>query len=143
LQVADASGERHRFANVILRTGVSREFPMMVTDTWLRLQAGIQLRANQYRLDRTDAAGTVSRFHDSWMEWTHSAGMTIRTNDFELRYAWRLQSGTGRPGVQNNFTGGTCSGICFLPGASPSNGAVVLVPVRITTQQFSISVPMP
>jgi len=143
LQVADASGERHRFANVILRTGVSREFPMMAADSWLRLQGGIQLRANQYRLDRTDGAGTLSRFHDSWMEWTHSAGMTIRTNDFELRYAWRLQSGTGRPGVQNNFTGGTCSGICFLPGASASNGAVVLVPVRITTQQFSISVPMP
>ena len=83
----------------------------------------------------------LPRFHESWNEWTHSAGATFRTNDLELRYVWRLQSGTGRPGTQNTF-GGTICVFCLSSGPPAASG-VVLVPVRITTQQFSISVPMP
>ena len=139
--VAQGASESYRFSNAIVRTGVSREFPLAVADSWLRLEGGIQVRVIQYHLDRTDVAQVLPRFHESWNEWTHSAGATFRTNDLELRYVWRLQSGTGRPGVQNNFTGGICIDFCILPGLPPSE--LILVPVRITTQQFSISVPMP
>ena len=142
LQADQGADESYRFSNVILRTGVSQEFPLAVADSWLRLQAGIQLRSIQYHLDQSDGGEPPQRFRESWMEWTHSAGATFRTNDLELRYVWRLQSGTGRPGMQNNFGGGFCIDFCTLPGLPP-RGEVILVPVRITTQQFSISVPMP
>jgi hypothetical protein len=134
--------DRFHFSNVVLRAGVSRDFELMSPESLLRLQAGVQLRAIQSRLDQIDGAQAFARSHNSWNEWAHSWGVSFRTTQFEMRYFWRLQSGTGRPGVENNFGfPGGC--IDCLQALTLSPGAVSLVPIHVTTQQFSIAVPLP
>jgi hypothetical protein len=134
--------DRFHFSNVVLRAGVSREFTLVSPENSLRFQAGVQVRAVQSRLDQVDSTLSIVRSHNSWNEWTHSWGASFRAGQFEMRYLWRLTSGTGRPGVQNSgFFPLSC-----LECAQPltlSPDAVFLVPVHVTTQQFSISVALP
>jgi len=82
------------FANVVLRTGFSYDAgPSTV-------QAGLELRSYDYRLEQRDNVAQTFRTQDeSWMEWTPSLGATFRVADVELRYVGRLTTGTGRPGV--------------------------------------------
>jgi hypothetical protein len=129
---------RFRFSNMVLRSGVAREFASASAGTSLRLQLGMQLRAIGYRLDHDDLTRGVTR--DSWTEWTHSWGATFHTRDLDFRYLWRLQSGTGRPGFDNGGDGPRPLDI-FSPFAPPTT-ALVLVPVRVTMHQLSISLPI-
>jgi hypothetical protein len=134
--------DHFRFSNVVLRAGVSREFTLVSPENSLRFQAGVQVRAIQSRLDQVDSTQSILRSRNSWNEWTHSWGASFRTGQFEMRYLWRLKSGTGRPGVENS---GFFPPIC-LECSQPSTlspNAVFLVPIHVTTQQFSISVPLP
>jgi hypothetical protein len=133
--------DKFHFSNVVLRAGVSRAFDLVSPDNSLRLQAGVQVRAIQSRLDQIDSTQSFVRSHNSWNEWTHSWGASFRTGQFEMRYLWRMKSGTGRPGVQNTFGRGGCFDICILPGAPTTTS--IIVPIRVTTQQFSISVALP
>jgi hypothetical protein len=134
--------DRFRFSNVVLRAGVSRDFTLMSPESMLRLQAGIQVRAIQSRLDQVDSTPSIVRSYNSWNEWTHSWGASFRTGQFEMRYLWRLKSGTGRPGSENAFGFPVCVA-CIQTLGPPPPSPVFLVPIHVTTQQFSISVALP
>ena len=131
-----------RFANAILRAGAGHDLRIS-SDQALRLQAGVALRSISYGLDQTDhVAGTQRHQDEHWVEWTRTWGLSFRFSDLEMRYAGRAVTGTGRPGI-------TQSGVVFAAAdaltsnflAAPS-GPLTLTDVRVTTHQFSISVPL-
>jgi hypothetical protein len=82
------------FTNVILRTGISYDVGSTT------VQTGVEVRSYDYQLDQRDhVAGTFRDQDESWMEWAPSVGAAFRVGDVELRYAGRLTTGTGQPGV--------------------------------------------
>jgi hypothetical protein len=111
------------------------------------MQLGIQLRSINYHLDQYSHILSAGRTQDeSWTEWTYSLGTSLRFPELELHYRWRATSGTGRPGLAG---GGCCvalegstlvtTGRNFL--VAPA-GELSLAPVRVTTHQFSVSLPL-
>ncbi|MDP2958150.1 MAG: hypothetical protein Q8N53_17110 [Longimicrobiales bacterium] len=82
------------FANVVLRTGFSYDAgPSTV-------QAGLEVRSYDYTLEQRDNVTVKFRDQDeTWMEWSPSVGAVFRVSDVELRYAGRLTTGTGQPGI--------------------------------------------
>lgn len=132
-----------RFANAILRAGAGHDLHIS-SDQAIRLQAGVALRSISYGLDQTDHVGETQRHQDEhWVEWTRTWGLSFRFSDLEMRYAGRSVTGTGRPGVTPNggvvFAAADALTSNFL--AAPS-GPLTLTDVRVTTHQFSISVPL-
>ncbi|HSG07001.1 MAG TPA: hypothetical protein VLA36_01500 [Longimicrobiales bacterium] len=82
------------FTNVILRTGVSYDVGSAT------VQGGVEVRSYDYQLDQRDHVAVTFRDQDeSWMEWSPSVGAAFRVGDVELRYAGRLTTGTGQPGI--------------------------------------------
>jgi hypothetical protein len=131
-----------RFANAIVRAGAGHDL-LLSSDQALRLQAGVALRSISYGLDQTDhVAGTLRHQDEHWIEWTRTWGLSFRFSDLEMRYAGRSVTGTGRPGIAQ-------SGVVFAAAdaftsnvlAAPA-GPLTLTDVRVTTHQFSISVPL-
>jgi hypothetical protein len=139
---------RFRFSNGLLRAGLSREFKLEMPQSSARVQLGAQLRSINYHLDQFDNVQAAGRAHDeSWTEWTYAWGTSLRFPDVEIHYRLRTTSGTGRPGVAGSGGGGCCiavdaaasGGRNFL--VAPS-GPLSLDPVRVTTHQLSVSVPL-
>ena len=136
--------ENHfRFSNAILRAGAGHDLRIS-SDQAIRLQAGVALRSISYGLDQTDHVAETSRHQDEhWVEWTRTWGLSFRFSDLEMRYAGRTVTGTGRPGVAQNggvvFAAADALTSNFL--AAPA-GPLTLTDVRVTTHQFSISVPL-
>ncbi len=124
------------FTNVVLRAGFSHEMGQA------SVQAGLELRSYDYALDQRDrVAGTFRDQDEAWIEWSPSAGATIRFGDVQLRYAGRLTTGTGRPGV------------AFTPEALADRAALadfIIAPeapltlqeATVLTHQLSIAVPI-
>jgi hypothetical protein len=82
------------FTNVVLRAGIEHRFGVA------GVQAGIEVRSYDYDLEqRNHLEGSFRTQNEAWMEWSPSAGLWYRFDDVELRYAGRLTTGTGRPGV--------------------------------------------
>jgi len=132
-----------KFSNVILRAGAGHDLRIS-SDQALRLQAGIAVRSISYGLDQTDHVAETRRHQDEhWVEWTRTWGLSFRFSDLEMRYAGRSVTGTGRPGVTPNggvvFAAADALTSNFL--AAPA-GPLTLTDVRVTTHQFSISVPL-
>jgi hypothetical protein len=139
----DVAENRFRFSNSILRAGVSRDFALAsASGSSLRLQLGMQLRSVRYWRDQYDVLDSP-RFdlQDSWKEWANTMGASLRLPEVEIHYRFRSTTGTGRPGSTVNNGGGffVVDGPGFFP--SPSNPST-LTGVRMTTQQFSVSVPV-
>jgi hypothetical protein len=139
---------RFRFMNGVLRAGLSHDFQLEMPETSLRLQGGIQLRSINYHLDQfSHVLGTGREQKESWNEWTYAWGTSLRLPEVELHYRLRSTNGTGRPGVAGNgfVRGGvvleatSAGGRNFL--VAPS-GALTLDPVRVTTHQISVSLPL-
>jgi hypothetical protein len=136
---------RFRFANALLRAGLSRDFKLEIPESSMRLQSGVQLRAISYHLDQYSHVMAAGRSQDeSWREWTYTWGTSLRFPEIEVHYRWRSTSGTGRPGVAGN--GFAAPGTVDLAGGrnflvAPS-GALTLDPVRVTTHQISVSLPL-
>jgi hypothetical protein len=132
-----------RFANAILRAGAGHDL-RLGSDQVLRLQAGVAVRSINYGLDQTDHLAETRRHQDEgWVEWTRTWGLSFRFSDLEMRYAGRSVTGTGRPGIAQ-------SGVVFAAAdafsgtnvlAAPA-GPLTLTDVKVTTHQFSISVPL-
>ncbi len=132
-----------RFANAILRAGAGHDL-RLGSDQTLRLQAGMALRSISYGLDQTDHVAETSRHQDEhWVEWTRTWGLSFRFSDLEMRYAGRMTSGTGRPGIAQS--GGVfpvvADALTSNVLAAPA-GPLTLTDVKVTTHQFSISVPL-
>lgn len=143
-----AAGEKmvendYRFANAIVRTGVSRDLELEEGKSSVRLQAGLQLRSVRYWLDQFDAVEGVGRGQeDEWLEWTRSWGAIFRFTEVAIHYRGRLTTGVGRPGV---FEGG----VIAVPDLAPGALSIAAVPlpmtlgdVSVVTHQFSISLPI-
>ncbi len=136
---------RFRFANALLRAGLSREFALDMPGSSATMQAGVQLRSISYHLDQfSHVLGTGREQSEGWTEWTYTLGTSVRLPEIDIHYRLRVTSGTGRPGVANN--GGfmsvdlaAASGRAFL--LAPS-GALTLDPVRVTTHQIAVSLPV-
>jgi len=140
---AKTTENQFRFSNAILRAGAGHDL-LLSSDQALRLQAGVELRSITYGLDQTDHIAETQRHqNEHWVEWTRTWGLSFRFSDLEMRYAGRSVTGTGRPGITQNggvfFAAGDALTSNFL--AAPS-GPLTLTDVRVTTHQFSISVPL-
>ena len=131
-----------RFANAIVRGGAGHDL-RLGSDQVLRLQAGVALRSISYGLDQTDHVAETRRHQDEhWVEWTRTWGLSFRFSDLEMRYAGRMVSGTGRPGVaQSGVVFAAADALTSNVLAAPA-GPLTLTDVKVTTHQFSISVPL-
>jgi hypothetical protein len=138
LQVGDRSIENDFvFTNVMLRSGISHQVGQAT------LQGGVEARSYAYTLDQVNHVEQSNREQDeAWMEWTPTLGVTLAFSDFELGYALRVTSGTGRPGTDTFAWGETAvtslsSRADFI--VAPS-GPLTLQSVTVTTHQLSVRV---
>jgi hypothetical protein len=137
-----AVDNRLRFSNALLRVGLSQDVDLDSKTTALRLQLGMQARSVYYSVDQRDlVGGSTRKGGDDWLEWTRSWGIVLRRPAFEIRYAGRLTSGTGRPGVAGpDPIPLQPSSSSFAPPPPPL--ATTINKVRVTMHQLSISLPM-
>ena len=139
--------ENHfRFANAVVRTGVSQDFEFENSDTRARLQLGIGLRSVHYWVDQFDHVQEQGRsLQEHWLEWSPTWGFSVRFTELEIRYVGRMANGNGRPGQQQVFfppgvlDAAAASGRSVL--AVP-NGPMTLDPVSVMTHQVSVSLPI-
>ena len=110
----------------------------------MRIQLGAELHSIDYHLDQFDNVVAAGRHHDeAWTEWTYAAGLSLRFPEVEVHYRARMTNGTGRPGIvpqnRNVLVQDTFAATSVI--VAPS-GPLTLTPVRVTTHQFSVSVPI-
>jgi len=130
-----------RFRNAVLRGGASRDFHISGT-TRLRLQAGAQVRSVNYQLEQHDfLLGTFRERSNRWREWTHAWGADFLFSSFQFGYQLRMLSGMGRIGVPPDHDGDVVFDV-IRPGF-PLSSNVTLYPVRVTSHQMFITVPLP
>ena len=134
------SEDRYRFGNVAMRGGVSREFARSAMGNAVVLQGGMQWHRIQYSLDKLAGSVAQTRSSAGWNEWVHTAGIVFRAQRFDVRYEWRLASGVERPGFDNP---NIFFAVDVFPGSGPQFPEMRMIPVHVTTQQFSFSVRMP
>jgi len=137
---------RFTFTNAILRAGLSRDFKLEAPDSRLRTQLGLQLRAINYHLDQYSHVLAAGREQEeSWSEWTYTLGTSLHFPELEVHYRWRSTSGTGRPGLATPGFGIEDRAIAASGGrnflVAPA-GEIALTPVRVSTHQFSVSLPL-
>jgi len=124
------------FANAIVRIGAGRE-----TDRW-GFQLGLHVHSYSYGLDQHDIVlDTRRRQNESWMEWTPTWGAALKFPELEIRYAGRLTTGTGRPGVAwgGNAWGRLDAATNFI--VAPS-GPLTLQDATVLTHQLTVSLPI-
>lgn len=123
------------FTDIVLRTGVSHAMGDV------QLQGGLEVRSIGYSLRQWDRVQVNHRRADEgWMEWSPSVGAVIALGDVELRYAGRLTTGTGRPGVTTGFLAvPALADSDFL--VAPS-GPLTLQDAHVFTHQIAVSVPL-
>jgi hypothetical protein len=131
---------RYRFSNAIVRSGVRRDFQLPNPTSVFQLQFGMQARIIRYARDEYDALQTPRRSYQRWNEWTHTWATSLRMSEFQVHYQWRLTSGVERLGLPDTFFGTRAIPIddSFFPFAPQ----LTMLPVRVTTQQLSITVPI-
>ena len=126
------------FTNVILRAGLSHQLED------IGLQGGLEVRSYDYTLEQTNHVESSFRDQDeSWMEWTPTFGVTFRFSDLELRYAGRLTTGTGRPGIAQVFRG---EGDATLSAAADfivaPEAPLTLQDASVLTHQLTLRIPI-
>jgi hypothetical protein len=125
-----------RFSNARIRIGAGRE-----TERY-GLQLGLEVRSYGYTLDQfNNITGARREQDESWMEWSPSWGGTLKFPDLHIRYAGRLTTGTGRPGVA--WTGNARAALDLASSfiVAPS-APLTLQDVRVMTHQISVSLPI-
>lgn len=138
-----AIDNRLRFSNALLRVGLSQDISFDDRASMLRLQLGLQARSIYYSVDQHDLLrGSTRKGGDDWMEWTRSWGWALRRPGIEVRYAGRLTSGTGRPGVAVSSQVLPPRPGLGIPELPPPAQSIVLNKVRVTLHQLSVSLPM-
>jgi len=132
-----AADTRYRFSNAVGRVGVRHDFALPVSDAVLQVQAGIQARVIHFSLDDGDAS---QRTHSvrGWNEWVHAWGLALKTAGVRAHYQWRLTSGVERVGAPDFALVPPLLDAVPFPGPLPTR----MMPVRVTTQQFSLAIPI-
>lgn len=134
------------FSNAIARLGFAQDVLLDGVESPLHLQGGVSAHAIRYWLRQDDHVLSTSRQQDEhWVEWAPTWGVSTRIAGVDVRYVGRVVHGAGRPGIAINqvFTplaSDVFNGSSIL--AAPT-GPLTLTPVNVTTQQLSISVPLP
>ena len=124
------------FTNVFLRAGLSHDIGRAT------LQAGVELRSYDYALEQRDNVAVSFREQDeSWMEWIPALGASVRMADLELRYAGRLTTGTGRPGVALTAVA-EAARLAVSDFILAPSGPLTLQDATVVTHQFSVRVPI-
>ncbi|MBW3535667.1 MAG: hypothetical protein KY453_10715 [Gemmatimonadetes bacterium] len=111
-------------------------------DRW-SIQLGVDVYAVSYDLEQRDfVRQTVRDQRESWLEWTPSWGAALRLPEVEVRYAGRLTTGTGRPGVLGGgFRAGADEALAggdFIPAPS---GDLFLDGAWVLTQRIGVVIP--
>jgi len=124
------------FTNVVLRAGLSHDMGRTT------VQGGVELRSYDYTLDQRDHVARTFRDQDeAWMEWSPSAGATFRFSDVEVRYAGRLTTGTGRPGVELTPAAQADAAVLADFIVAP-RAPLTLQETSVMTHQLSVSIPI-
>ena len=124
------------FTNVVLRTGFAYAAgPATV-------QVGVEVRSYDVALEQRDRVAVTFRDQDeTWMEWSPSLGAAVRIADVELRYAARLTTGTGRPGVAPTAQAAAVREALADFIVAPE-GPLTLQDATVTTHQISVRIPI-
>jgi hypothetical protein len=124
-----------RFRNGQLRIGAAREGR-------LGFQLGLHLRHISYELEQENFVTNIRRKqYESWMEWAPSWGLSGRFPELEVRYAGRLVTGTGLPGLAlepGMMDGARLASNFILAPAGPLS----LQEAKVFSHQVSVSVPL-
>ena len=135
---------RFRFANAVVRMGVSRDVELGGLGKAAELQLGLVVRSVRYHLAQTDNVQLTQRaLETGWLEWGPTWGLSLRFPEFEIRYRGRVTNGAGRPGLQS-FPVLWGRDVAFAGGsilAAPT-GPLNLTDVSTTTHQISLSLPL-
>jgi len=135
---------RFRFANAVVRMGVSRDVELGGLGKAAELQLGLVVRSVRYHLAQTDNVQLLQRaLETGWLEWGPTWGLSLRFPEFEIRYRGRVTNGAGRPGLQS-FPVLWGRDVAFAGGsilAAPT-GPLNLTDVSTTTHQISLSLPL-
>ena len=129
------------FSNAFVNVGVAHKIGPGA------LLFGLGIRSYDYHLDQWDHVEEDTRRQDEqWMEWVPSWGARIRLGELELRYAGRVTTGTGRPGVGGRGWGAFPEALSADAGGNDillaPTGALTLQDVRVMTHQLSITIPI-
>ncbi|MEJ2202644.1 MAG: hypothetical protein P8170_00905, partial [Gemmatimonadota bacterium] len=124
------------FTNGVLRAVIAHELERF------GLQAGLEVRSYDYQLEQRNHVDVSFREQDeAWMEWSPTLGAVVRFSDVDLRYAGRLTTGTGRPGValtpQAVALRAEMADFIVAPQAP-----LTLQDARVVTHQVSVRIPI-
>ena len=123
------------FTNVNMRMGLAYELERVL------FQAGVEVRSYAYTLDQRDHVQDTRRDQEeSWMEWSPSIGAKAKFAEFEIGYAGRMTTGSGRPGVQ--WTGERADAALAADFILAPSGPLTLQDAIVITHQITVSVPI-
>jgi hypothetical protein len=136
LEVGDRSIENDFFfTNVFLRSGLSHEVGNAT------VQFGLEVRSYAYALEQVNHVQDAYREQDeAWMEWTPTLGVALRFSDFEVRYAGRVTTGTGRPGTDQTFDGTFVNQLAGSDVILAPSGPLTLQSADVVTHQLTVRV---
>lgn len=123
------------FLNARLRVGVAHEFEKVA------VRFGLEGRSYGYKLEQTNHVTDDFRTQDeSWMEWMPAASAVYRLGTVDLHYGVRLTTGTGQPGVVDEFAASAPdSGGDFV--VAPE-APLTLVDATVFTHSFWVRIPV-
>ena len=129
------------FTNVRMRFGISREARKSRD---MGFQIGVEVRSYDYTLDQRDRlAGSFRDQDEAWMEWSPAAGLMARLGGLDLRYALRLTTGTGQPGVALDLRAGSLEdGLGVGDFIVAPQGPLTLQDATVITHQLSAVIPI-
>jgi hypothetical protein len=134
---SSGDADTYRFSNAIVRAGIGRDFALLPSGTYFRLQGGAQMHRIQYRLQERSSGLAPVRSQHAWNEWTHTGSASMRTSLFEFHYTFGVVSGVERPGFDDRPP-------VFSPlDFGPVFPQLRMLPVHVVTQQFSFLVRLP
>jgi hypothetical protein len=132
-----------RFANAMLRFGLTEERRVVDSETVFALQFGVALRTVSYRLKQVDHVQQTERAQrEYWNEWMPTWGLRMEMPRLTIAYRGSVTSGTGRPGVAGGPVGARDA---FVAGSSvviAPSGPLVLDGVSVVSHQISVSLPI-
>ena len=123
------------FTNVNMRLGIGYELDSA------SFQAGVAVRSYNYTLDQRDHVLDKRRDQEeSWMEWSPSVGAKAKFSEFEIGYAGRMTTGSGRPGTQ--WSGARAEQAASADFIVAPSGPLTLQDALVITHQITVSVPI-
>ena len=123
------------FTNVNMRMGLAYELDSAA------FQAGVEVRSYSYTLDQRDRIQNTKRDQEeSWMEWSPSIGAKVIFSEFEIGYAGRMTTGSGRPGTQ--WSGARADAALEADFIVAPSGPLTLQDALVITHRLTLRVPI-